>query len=113
MPQFHWSGRTRDGRPASGTIDATSKEAAVSALRAQNVMVTSISTRGVVASSGVGQRLARVVLGLALLAGATLMGMISKGARIQCTRSGAAYDYTIDTTMAGLRTLYTENTRGA
>ena len=62
MPQFHWSGRTKDGRTASGTIDATSKEAAVSALRAQNVMVTAISTRGVVTSSNLGQRLARVVL---------------------------------------------------
>jgi hypothetical protein len=113
MPQFHWSGRTRNGQTASGTIDAPSKEAAVNALRAQNVMVTSISTREGAGSSGVGQRLARVVLGLALLGGATLMGMISKGARIQCARSGAAYDCTIDTTMAGIRTLYTENTRGA
>jgi len=113
MPQFHWTGQTRNGQTASGTIDAPSKEAAVSALRRQNVMVTSISSREGVASSSVGQRLARVVLGLALLGGATLMGMISKGARIQCARSGAAYDCTIDTTMAGLRTLYTENTRGA
>ena len=85
----------------------------MSALRAQNMMVISISHRGVVTSSSVGQRLARVVLGLALLGGATLMGMITKGARIQCARSGVAYDCTIDTTMAGIRTLYTENTHGA
>ena len=52
-------------------------------------------------------------MGLALLAGATLMGMISKGARIECTRAGAAYDCSIETTMAGVRTLYTESARGA
>ena len=111
MPQFQWSGRTSDGRTVSGTIVAESEEAALTQLR-PHAAVTSIS-RGPAPASRLGARLGRIVLALALMGGATLMGMISKGSRIQCTRAGAAYDCTIDTTMAGFRTMYTENIRGA
>lgn len=109
MPPFYWTGRTHDGRTVSGTIEANSKEAAVNALRAKNVTVATIA-EGTAAPRS---RFARIVLALALLAGATLMGMISKGARIQCTRGGAGYDCSIETTMAGVHTLYTESARGA
>jgi hypothetical protein len=71
-------------------------------------VVTSISSR-----EGGGPRLGRIFLGLLLLGGATLMGMIAKGARIECARSGASYDCTVATTMAGFRTMYTESVRGA
>ena len=43
MPQFYWTGRTQNRQTVSGTMESTSKEAVVSALRAKHVTVTSIA----------------------------------------------------------------------
>jgi hypothetical protein len=41
------------------------------------------------------------------------MAMVAKGARVHCATAGAGYDCTVATTMAGFRTMYSENIRGA
>lgn len=82
MPRFDWRGKTPDGHSVSGTIESTSKEAAVSALRAKTIAVSALLER----ADGLHVQWGRIFLGLLLLA-------------------GAAYDCTVMTTMAGFHTL--------
>jgi len=111
VPRFGWSGRTADGKEVSGTLEAASKELLMAVLRIQHITVTSIE-EGTEAFS-LGAVVGRIALGLLLLGGATLMALIAKGTRIRCSRTAAAYDCTVQTTMAGVRELYTEEIRGA
>ena len=46
MPSFVWSGKTRTGQAQEGVLLADSRDAAVSALRRQNISVTSIREKG-------------------------------------------------------------------
>ncbi len=46
MPTFEWKGRGRDGQDASGSIVADSKDAAIAALRRQQVIVTGVKEKG-------------------------------------------------------------------
>ena len=119
MALYRWSGRTSSGQELSGTIDAPSKDEAMLKLRNQNVSITAITPQaagdlliGTSVVPGWKGRLVRILLGLLLLGGATLMSMIAKGARIQCSRSGASYDCTVETNMAGFHALYAEEIRG-
>ncbi|MEK6375909.1 MAG: hypothetical protein AABO58_24800 [Acidobacteriota bacterium] len=110
MPMYQWTGRTRSGEAQSGSLEASSKEAAIAALRAGNILVNTITERmGSTRRGGAG----RIAVGLLLLGGAFLMAMIAKGTRIHCTRTAAAYDCTVETTMAGFHVLYAEDIRGA
>jgi hypothetical protein len=85
-------------------MESTSKEAAVAALRAQNIAVSSILEQ----AQGLHVRWGRILFGLLILAGGTLMALVAKGTHVDCTRAGAAYDCTVDTTLAGFHTLYSE-----
>ena len=105
MPQFNWSGKTPDGHSVSGTMESTSKEAAVSALRGKNIAVSSILER----ADGLNFQWGRIFLGLLLLAGGALMGVVAKGTRVECARAGAGYDCKIMTTMAGFHVLESES----
>lgn len=109
MPQFDWSGRTGGGQSVSGTIESTSKEAAVAALRAKDIAVSSILEQ----AGGLHVRWGRILFGLLILAGGALMGIVAKGTRVDCARAGAAYDCTVGTTLAGYHTLDSETVRGA
>jgi type IV pilus assembly protein PilC len=46
MPTFEWKGRGRDGQDASGSIVADNKDAAIAALRRQQVIVTGVKEKG-------------------------------------------------------------------
>ena len=46
MPSFVWSGRTRAGQSQEGVLLADSRDAAVAALRRQNIQITSIREKG-------------------------------------------------------------------
>lgn len=110
MPLYQWTGRSRSGEAQSGSLEASSKEAAIAALRAGNILVNTITGRtGSTRRGGAG----RIAVGLLLLGGAFLMAMIAKGTRVHCTRTAAAYDCTMETTMAGFHVLYAEDIRGA
>ena len=45
MPNFQWEGKTRDGTVRTGLIVAANGEAALSQLKAQNLMVTSVKAQ--------------------------------------------------------------------
>jgi hypothetical protein len=115
MPQFSWEGRTGNGQAVSGTLDAPSKEAVVAKLRAQNIMVTTITeySEAPARAARTKGRIGRILLGLLLIGGAAIMAMISKGTKIHCAQSGAAYDCTVTTTLAAVHTLYAEDIHGA
>jgi type IV pilus assembly protein PilC len=46
MPTFEWKGRGRDGKDATGSIVADNKDAAIAALRRQQVVVTGVKEKG-------------------------------------------------------------------
>ena len=46
MPNYSWKGRTRGGRVQEGVLVADSKEAAIAALRKQQIIVTAVTERG-------------------------------------------------------------------
>jgi type IV pilus assembly protein PilC len=46
MPNYSWKGRTRAGRVQEGVLVAESKDAAIAALRKQQIIVTAVSERG-------------------------------------------------------------------
>ena len=46
MSNFTWKGRTRGGKVQEGVLVADSKDAAISNLRRQNIIVTSVSEKG-------------------------------------------------------------------
>jgi hypothetical protein len=46
MPRFHWKGRSADGRTVEGESDAASKDDVVTRLRAQRIMVTTVTAAG-------------------------------------------------------------------
>lgn len=110
MPLYQWSGHTSAGQALSGSLEAVSKEAVLTALRAQNIQVTTVTER---TASAQGGGIGRLFVGLVLMGGAILMAMIAKGTRVHCVRTPAAYDCTMQTTMAGFRVLYAEDIRGA
>ena len=108
MPEFHWNGKTQDGHSVSGTIESSSKEAVIASLRAKNITVSSIVEQ----AEGLRPRWGRVLIGLLIMTGGALMAIVAKGTRIDCARSGAAYDCTVGTTLAGFHTLYSETIPG-
>jgi type II secretory pathway component PulF len=46
MPNFNWKGRTRGGKIQEGVLVADSKEAAISTLRKQSIIVTGVTEKG-------------------------------------------------------------------
>ncbi len=46
MPNYSWKGRTRGGRVQEGVLVAESKEAAIAALRKQQIIVTAVTEKG-------------------------------------------------------------------
>src|SRR5262245_32311757 len=46
MPNFSWKGRTRDGGAQEGVLVADNKDAVISALRKQQIIVTAVTERG-------------------------------------------------------------------
>ncbi|HUP64683.1 MAG TPA: type II secretion system F family protein [Thermoanaerobaculia bacterium] len=46
MPTFEWKGRGRGGKDTTGTLVADSKDAAVAALRRQQIVVTAVKEKG-------------------------------------------------------------------
>ncbi len=46
MPNYNWKGRTRGGRVQEGVLVAESKEAAIAALRKQQIIVTAVTEKG-------------------------------------------------------------------
>ncbi len=46
MPSFVWKGKTRDGKTVSGERAADSKDAALAALRRENIQVSSVREKG-------------------------------------------------------------------
>ncbi len=46
MPNYSWKGRTRGGKVQEGVLAAESKEAAIAALRKQQIIVTAVTERG-------------------------------------------------------------------
>jgi type IV pilus assembly protein PilC len=46
MPSYSWKGRTRGGRVQEGMLVAESKEAAIAALRKQQIIVTAVTEKG-------------------------------------------------------------------
>ena len=46
MPTFEWKGRGRDGQDTNGQIVADNKDAAIAALRRQQVVVTAVKEKG-------------------------------------------------------------------
>ncbi len=46
MPNYSWKGRTRAGRIQEGVLVADSKDAAISALRKQQIVVTAVTEKG-------------------------------------------------------------------
>lgn len=110
MPLYQWTGHTSGGQTQSGSLQAASKEAVLAALRGRNIQVATITERTATSQGG---GIGRMFVALVLIGGAILMAMIAKGTRIHCTRTDAAYDCTMQTTMAGFRVLYAEDIQGA
>ncbi|ANM28553.1 pilus assembly protein PilC [Acidobacteria bacterium Mor1] len=46
MPNYSWKGRTRGGQVQEGVMQAESKDAAISALRKQQIIVTAVTEKG-------------------------------------------------------------------
>ena len=46
MPNYSWKGRTRGGRVQEGVLVADSKDAAIAALRKQQIIVTAVTEKG-------------------------------------------------------------------
>jgi type IV pilus assembly protein PilC len=46
MPNFNWKGRTREGGTQEGVLVADNKDAVISALRRQQIIVTAVTERG-------------------------------------------------------------------
>lgn len=46
MPNYSWKGRTRGGRVQEGVLVADTKEAAIAALRKQQIIVTAVTEKG-------------------------------------------------------------------
>ncbi len=46
MPNYSWKGRTRGGRTQEGVLVADSKDAAIAALRKQQIIVTAVTEKG-------------------------------------------------------------------
>jgi type IV pilus assembly protein PilC len=46
MPNYNWKGRTRGGRVQEGVLVADSKDAAIAALRKQQIIVTAVTEKG-------------------------------------------------------------------
>ncbi|MCH7780722.1 MAG: type II secretion system F family protein, partial [Acidobacteria bacterium] len=46
MPNYSWKGRTRGGRVQEGVLVAETKEAAIAALRKQQIIVTAVTEKG-------------------------------------------------------------------
>jgi type IV pilus assembly protein PilC len=46
MPSYEWKGRDRDGNPQTGILIGDSKEAVISALRRQQIVVTTVKEKG-------------------------------------------------------------------
>ena len=46
MPNFTWKGRTREGRIQEGVLVAENKDAVITSLRKQQIIVTAVSERG-------------------------------------------------------------------
>ena len=46
MPNYSWKGRTRAGRVQEGVLVAESKDAAIAALRKQQIIVTAVTEKG-------------------------------------------------------------------
>ena len=46
MPNFVWKGRTRAGKAQEGVLVAEHKDAVISLLRKQQIMVTSVTEKG-------------------------------------------------------------------
>ncbi len=46
MPNYSWKGRTRGGKAQEGVLVADSKDAAIAALRKQNIIVTAVTEKG-------------------------------------------------------------------
>jgi type IV pilus assembly protein PilC len=46
MPNFSWKGRTRGGRVQEGVLVAETKDAAIAALRKQQIIVTAVTEKG-------------------------------------------------------------------
>jgi type IV pilus assembly protein PilC len=46
MPNYNWKGRTRAGRVQEGVLVADSKDAAIAALRKQQIIVTAVTEKG-------------------------------------------------------------------
>ena len=46
MPNFNWKGRTREGRAQEGVLVAETKDAAINALRKQQIIVTAVTEKG-------------------------------------------------------------------
>ena len=46
MPNYSWKGRTRGGRIQEGVLAADSKDAAIAALRKQQIIVTAVTEKG-------------------------------------------------------------------
>lgn len=46
MPNYSWKGRTRGGRVQEGVLVAESKDAAIAALRKQQIIVTAVTEKG-------------------------------------------------------------------
>ncbi len=46
MPNYNWKGRTRGGRVQEGVLVAETKEAAIAALRKQQIIVTAVTEKG-------------------------------------------------------------------
>jgi len=46
MPNYSWKGRTRGGRVQEGVLVAENKEAAIAALRKQQIIVTAVTEKG-------------------------------------------------------------------
>ena len=46
MPNYNWKGRTRGGRIQEGVLVADSKDAAIAALRKQQIIVTAVTEKG-------------------------------------------------------------------
>ena len=46
MPSFEWKGRGRSGQDQTGVLTADNKDAAISILRRQQIVVTAVKERG-------------------------------------------------------------------
>ena len=46
MPNYSWKGRTREGRVQEGVLVAANKDAVISSLRKQQIIVTAVTEKG-------------------------------------------------------------------